>query len=123
MHQNPGISNMLQQCMSYVHAQNLSASTSNCFIAKLVAGVLAGVTDLPAELSRCFLLIQELDQKSKTLQTQIEDRCRKHVLDHTAEYEVCMAVMWFLSLQVYSTCTYKACFLRCMVSSCPMKLT
>lgn len=53
-----------------------------------LCGVLAGVTDLPAELSRCFLLIQELDQKSKTLQTQIEDRCRKHVLDHTAEYEV-----------------------------------
>ncbi|KAL0037993.1 hypothetical protein WJX79_008923 [Trebouxia sp. C0005] len=48
------------------------------------------VTDLPAELSRCFLLIQELDQKSKTLQTQIEDRCRKHVLDHTAEYEAAL---------------------------------
>ena len=60
-----------------------------------LCGVLAGVTDLPAELSRCFLLIQELDQKSKTLQTQVEDRCRKHVLDHTAEYEVCTAVLCF----------------------------
>lgn len=62
-----------------------------------LCGVRAGVTDLPAELSRCFLLIQELDQKSKTLQTQIEDRCRKHVLNHTAEYEVCIALLSFAS--------------------------
>ena len=85
--------------------------------------MLEGVTDLPAELSRCFLLIQELDEKSKTLQTQIEDRCRKHVLDHTAEYEVCVVAIWYLSLHFLSTCTYKACFLGCVVSSCPMKLT
>ena len=67
--------------------------------------MLEGVTDLPAELSRCFLLIQELDEKSKTLQTQIEDRCRKHVLGHTAEYEVCVVAIWYLSLQILSTCT------------------
>ena len=85
--------------------------------------MLEGVTDLPAELSRCFLLIQELDEKSKTLQTQIEDRCRKHVLDHTAEYEVYVVAIWYLSLHFLSTCMYKACFLGCVVSSCPMKLT
>ena len=48
----------------------------------------AGVTDLPAELSRCFLLIRELDQKSTALQTEIENRCRKHVTEHAAEHEV-----------------------------------
>lgn len=77
--------------------------------------VFAGVNDLPAELSRCFLLIQELDQKSKSLQAEIEDRCRKHVLDHTAEYEVCIAVLRFVLLEGVSTCTCKACFLGCMV--------
>ena len=47
-----------------------------------------GVTDLPAELSRCFLLIQELDQKSTSLQAEIDNRCRKHVTYHAAEHEV-----------------------------------
>ena len=47
-----------------------------------------GVTDLPAELSRCFLLIRELDQKSTALQAEIDNRCRKHVTDHAAEHEV-----------------------------------
>lgn len=45
------------------------------------------VTDLPAELSRCFLLIRELDQKSGALQAEIEDRCRKHVSEHAAEHQ------------------------------------
>ena len=102
-----------QYALESWHQQHASAVYELCTCTKLVSfkqqllhnqacswdwctqlcSVLAGVTDLPSELSRCFLLIQELDQKSKTLQTQIEDRCRKHVLDHTAEYEVCMAAL------------------------------
>ena len=89
---------MHQQCISYADAQKtfcfmqplLHSQACSWDLHTQLCGDLAGVTDLPAELSRCFLLIQELDQKSKTLQTQIEDRCRKHVLDHTAEYEVCI---------------------------------
>lgn len=47
-----------------------------------------GVSDLPAELKRCFLLIRELDQKSTTLQTDIDQRCRNGVAEHRAEYQV-----------------------------------
>lgn len=53
-----------------------------------LACVPVGVTDLPAELSRCFLLIRELDQKSIALQAEIGDRCGKHVSEHAAEHEV-----------------------------------
>lgn len=71
---------------------------------------LVGVSDLPAELSRCFLLIRELDQKSTALQAEVNNRCRKHVTDHAAEHEVvsptysvlCIAVMPLL--HVHSFC-------------------
>lgn len=49
------------------------------------------VTDLPAELSRCFLLIRELDQKSTALQVEIADRCSKHVTEHAAEHEALLS--------------------------------
>lgn len=69
-----------------------------------------GVSDLPAELSRCFLLIRELDQKSTALQAEVNNRCRKHVTDHAAEHEVvsltcsvlCLADMQLLYL--HSSC-------------------
>ena len=47
-----------------------------------------GVSDLPAELKRCFLLIRELDQNSSALQTEVDSRCKKHVTEHAAEYQV-----------------------------------
>lgn len=73
--------------------------------------MLVGVTDLPAELSRCFLLIRELDQKSSALQAEIEDRCRKHVLDHTEEYQVCQDSVQFkvysnMLLSIFSPSTF-----------------
>lgn len=61
---------------------------------------LVGVSDLPAELSRCFLLIRELDQKSTALQAGVNNRCRKHVTDHAAEHEVASPTCSVLHLAI-----------------------
>lgn len=40
------------------------------------------------------MLIRELDQNSSKLQAEIDDRCKAHVTDHAAEYQVGLTASW-----------------------------